>query len=160
MSQQFSIVEAWLVHEGGTKFYHPIRLMRMSSAVTSVVTAVHFAGFKGDHTSFRRPVRGGQVQIKAVDIFQRQVESKLRSGYRPHLEQWGMSTADENEFRNKVVEMFGRTDAELIFMGLRMNISPGVETDEPIKEYERPKDPGEDSDVDKFKDRPAAWGSW
>ncbi len=161
MSSQFVIEESWLEHEGGTKFYHPIRLMHMSASGTKVVTAVHFAGFKGDFEKYRRPVKGGQVQIKGIDHYQRQIEVKRKGGYIPEPTSRGPTRFDrETDFRMEVIRMFGRADSDVIFshLGLQMGDAESVQD---LTEAElRPKTPGEDTSIEDFTERPAAWGSW
>lgn len=163
MPVQYQIEEAWLEHEGGTKFYHPIRLMRMSSEGTKVVTALHYAGFRGDYTAYRRPVAGGQVNIKAEDVYHSQITAKKKKGYALKDGAFRLPEkfpSSEEEFRSRVITMFGRSHADEIFVGLGMLPGDAHVVTEVDEADLRPSTPGDHIPVDELTERPAAWGSW
>ena len=161
MIEQFLIEETWMEHEGGTKFYHPIRLCAFGAGVSKVVTAIHFAGFKGNYSKFRRPVEGGQVQIKDADTYIRQIVVKQKNGYSTKPE-WGKKYRpnSEAEFRAEVIRLFGRTDADTVFCYLGLKPGDMLNVQEPSEDELRPSPSSDDSTITDFSDRPAAWGSW
>lgn len=158
MSVQYQIDQAWLVHESGTKFYHPIRLMRTGADGTRIVTAFHYGGFRGDHTLFRRPISGGQGLVKTEDVFDKQIAAKKRSGYT--LAGTWNSPSNEGEFRTYLIHMFGRSYADQIFVGLGMLPGDALVVSDTDEADLRPTSAGDHIPVDTPIERPAAWGSW
>jgi len=160
MSVQYIVEESWLEHEGGTKFYHPLRILRMSSSGTKVVSAFHYGGFRGDRTPFRRPVSGGQVLIKAEDTYHSQIEAKYKKGYRANGTRSPVKHYDEGEFRQKLIGLFGRSDADQIFVGLGMRCGDAEEVSDLEEADLRPSAPSDHRSIEETIERPAAWGSW
>jgi hypothetical protein len=167
MSWKFKIEHTWLDHSEGTKFYHPFRITEAAGG--RAVTALHFGPYRGDSTPFRRPVRGGQVQFKPDrETYDRQIRSKvtLSGGYVKRHVEMTADFSDEAIFRAELLKQFGATNSGEILVKLGMSSIVSDEAKwEPDENYlesspVNPSGAGDDTGIERFKDRPAAWGLW
>lgn len=164
MSWKFKIEETWLDHCEGTKFYH---LFRISEAAGGrAITALHFGGYRGDTTAFRRPVKGGQVQFKPDrQTYVRQMASKLTpsGGYIKNHSERLFEFHSKAALHSALLAQFGKADTDEILVKLGLSTDPNDddewEADENYLES-HPSDTGEDTSIEKFENRPAAWGTW
>lgn len=159
MSTTFHIERRWLEHTGGTKFYQVLRFSRsewdMGKRVsTHVATVFHFAGFKGDRTKLRRPVMGGQIQIKQGDLFMAKFEEKKKDGYEP-VDQAVSEFVQTKDFLALGTTLMGAAHMQTILAHLGMRTDTG-EVDESDPD---PSIPFEDTPIEETE-RPDGWGSW
>lgn len=148
------ITRRWMEHSGGSKFYQIICVTRGTRAVT----AFHYAGYRGDHTQFRRPCNGGQVEIKAGDLLLSKTMEKEKRKSSGH---YSITTDDvtahfTNDARLEVdlIASFGSQHAHQILTMLDVyvpSIKPSDEGDTVGIEESEPAKPAE---------RAASWASW
>lgn len=151
---KYTVRRTWLVHESGSKFHQSFEIAQAGPG--RGVTIFHFGAMAGDHTPFRRPVNGGQVQIKSAGRYRSQVAKKKSEGYSenaPFVERES-AFAEKEEFENYLRIEFGTNRANEIL--IKMDVPIG---DAPQPEFD-PEEGREDTPIDKFAGRPAAWGSW
>lgn len=154
---KYTVRRTWLVHESGSKFHQSFEIAQAGAGAG--LTVFHFGVIVGDSTPFRRPVNGGQVQIKEAGRYRSQVAKKKSDGY-SELRTWperevGFVTKDE--FENFLRVEFGMGIAHGILIKMNVPIGDAQPEDHP---EDHPEDAREDTPIDKFAGRPAAWGSW
>lgn len=159
MSTTFRIERRWMEHPGGTKFYQVMRFSRMEwdmgkSVSERTVTVFHFAGFKGDRTKLRRPVMGGQIQIKVGDLFMEKFNEKKRDGYEP-VDQAMSEFVTTKEFLALGNTLMGAAHMQTILTHLGMR----ADTGEVNESEDDPSIPFEDTPIEETE-RPDGWGSW
>lgn len=140
----------WMVHDTGSKYYQVITIHNMKNG--RICTTVNYGATKGD-LSETRPVRRGETLTYFGNGHAEKVSAKTRRGY----------SIKNDEVRKKditlgeLTTLFGATKAEgiKIHLGISLNASAEDVSDEP-----HPIDEPEDTPIDKFADRPAAWGCW
>lgn len=135
MSSLYSVERHWMTHSGGTKFYQIFRIARTrKGAPAAICSAFHYAGFKGNHTPFRRPVVGGQVEIKAGDYGPDKLSEKLtprNGGVYKVEDRRSENFASTDAFRRYLREEFGQARADEILIGLGMSTDPDAAEWEP-----------------------------
>lgn len=148
------ITRRWMEHSGGSKFYQIICVTRGTKAVT----AFHYAGYRGDHTQFRRPCNGGQVEIKTGDHMYVKTAEKEKRKSTGH---YSIATDDKtdhytNDGRLEVglVGLFGAQQAHQILLGLGVHVPSIAPSDEGDTESI------EESEPAKPAARAASWASW
>lgn len=158
------ITRRWMEHSAGSKFYQIIRVTRGTKAVT----AFHYAGYRGDHTRFRRPCNGGQVEIKAGDHLRAKTVEKEKRKSTGH---YFIVTDDREETcRNDallevgLVTFFGARHAHQMLTELGVHVPSIKPIDESDTEESDESDTevieDEESEPVKPAARAASWASW
>lgn len=151
MKKKYLLRRTWLVHESGSKFHQSFEIAQTGAGPG--VTIFHF-GKQYDKSSFKRPINGGQIQIKSAGRYYSQINKKKSEGYstQPGEVERELSFDSSDEFIGFLRIEFGTVKAAEIIS--RMSILTMQDSEE------QPEEVREDKPVDKFAGRPAAWGSW
>ena len=135
----------FMEHEGGTKFYN---VFQFTPSKGRSVTVTHYGPKRG---STRRPVSGGQTQVKVGRLMNSIVAAKQKRGYSTE-DLTVESFQDDDEW---FVQTFGAAQSHDIHVAMfeetiRAEIEPTTEPDNEII-------PGA---IAPPETRPENWGSW
>lgn len=154
----FTINRVWMRHESGTKFYQAFRILYHGSNRhrSAQCTVLHYGPTKATRSD-HRPVTGGTVIVHpGTSRYYEKVAEKRARGYTYDTHEHIQNDYVHDEGIRVLTHLFGasRRDEILLALGLTAVTGEHVEGDTD------PGDDPEDTHIDPFKDRPAAWGSW
>lgn len=160
----FSICKTWMMHEGETKFYQAFKIMLKSKDRYTVIrecTVIHYGPTKSLRGKERRPVTGGAVVIySGGEKYAEKTIEKAKRGYRSL--DVTVTDYENDKIAEELTHLFGAANRDHILIQLGLSTSFGQDDDDG-DECESVFDPSpelEDTSIDRFKDRPAAWGTW
>lgn len=158
-----NIQRIWMMHEGGTKFYQAFKISLKSKNKTVIrdireCTVIHYGPIKALKGEDKRPVNGGAVVVySGGSKYGEKAAEKAKRGYHPRD-----ATSDDYENNAAAVarltHLFGASNRDHILIQMGLSTSFGQDDDEDDDSDPTPEP--EDTSIDKFKDRPAAWGTW
>lgn len=150
MSIRLCIDRTWMLHDTGSKYYQVITVHNQENGKSC--TVVNYGATRGDLAE-TRPVRRGETLTYPGNHHAEKVRAKTSRGYSVKNDEIKRKSVSESE----LLGMFGATKTEgiKIYLGISLNAST-----EDISDAPHPTDEPEDTPIDKFADRPAAWGCW
>ena len=153
MSSELSVLVTtqYMSHESGTKYYQVFQVSpELSSKAAASITVMHWGPVAKCRS--RRPVLGGQTQIKHGLLRSQAVWDKEKRGYRAHPEETITRKLSDSWW----TETFGAALAHQLITSILPDGSGFAPTEVSSTAYLE-KESAADAATDI---RPEAWGSW
>ena len=152
----YQIKRTWMVHESGSKYYQVLEFSHTDKDGKDLVASVYNYG-KLVVQKFHRPITHGRVLVEQ-GTGQEKIQQKKNDGYTEHLDERFTEYDTSEEFFDTVRTLVGSRNAETIEIWLS---SPASDDSDGVDMSSTgPGATVENTIIDRFKGKPAAWGSW
>ena len=145
MSNRIDVQQAWMVHEGGTKFYQVFQFIATGG---KAVTLTHWGKYVREN--WLRPVLGGETQIKPGLQLKAKTAAKAKRGYKLEDSKNSVQKRDDSWFTTTFGAKLAWELTNEMFGAEPVALEPSVEPDTEVI-------PGAAAPIE---ERPANWGTW
>lgn len=161
MGSKFTVDSSYMLHSGGTKFYQVFRFAREDAGSKVSVSMNHWGSQGTVKPGPRRPISGGEMDLRKADEYLSQIKAKKARGYDTDV-MWAETTSFSlgdtlTKFRNHLTTLVGASRRDDILLALGVALSHDEETfegDDPL-----PTPALEDTVFEAATTNPL-WGSW
>lgn len=145
MSNRIDVQQAWMVHEGGTKFYQVFQFIATGG---KAVTLTHWG--KNTGGAWLRPVLGGETQVKPGAQLKAKTAAKVKRGYKLQDSRNSVTKRDDYWLTTTFGAPLAWELTNAMFGAEPAAIEPSPAPDTEVI-------PGA---ADPIEERPASWGTW